>query len=154
MHTLTLTGLLILAVVVLAAAGGASTSGSTRLGREIGFVFGLLAGLALALILIPHMGTRFAALVLLLGATISGGLIGAGALGGVGNALAQWLHRLDLGAVDRALGAVLSGVGAVVLCAMALHLLVLFAPASELTHTAEHDAVAHWLIRNPAIMWL
>jgi uncharacterized membrane protein required for colicin V production len=142
MHPLTLTGLLILTVVVLAAAGGASTSGTTRLGREIGFVLGLLAGLAIALILVPHMGSRGAALALLLGATIGGGLLGAAALGEVGNAIAQLLHRLELGSVDRALGAVLSAIGAVVICALVLHLLILFAPDSNLTRNARHDAVA------------
>jgi uncharacterized membrane protein required for colicin V production len=154
MHSLTLTGILILTIVVLATAGGASTSGTTRIGREIGFVLGLLVGLVIALILVPHMGTRAAALILLLGSTISGGLFGAAALGGVGNKIAQWLQRLELGSLDRALGAVLSGVGAVVACALTLHLLILFAPDSNLTRNARHDAVAHWLIRNPVVMWL
>ena len=154
MHPLTLTGVGILTVIVLAAAGGASTSGATRLGREIGFVLGLLAGLAIALILLPHMGSRASALILLLGATISGGLFGAGVLGGVGSSLARWLQRLELGSLDRALGAVLSGIGAIALCALALHLLILFAPDSTMTHNARHDAVAHWLISNPLVMLL
>ena len=154
MHPLTLTGILILTAVVLAAAAGASTSGATRLGREIGFVLGLLVGLGIALLLIPHMGTKVAALILLLGATISGGLFGAAALGGVGKTFAQWLHRLELGSLDRALGAVLSGVSAVVGCALVLHLLILFAPDSNLTRNARHDVVAQWLILNPVVMWL
>jgi hypothetical protein len=154
MHPLTLTGVGILTVIVLATAGGASTSGTTRLGREIGFVLGLLVGLAIALIALPHMGSRASALILLLGATLSGGLFGAGALGGVGNDFARWLHRRELGSLDRGLGAVLSGIGAVAICALALHLLILFAPDSNLTHNARHDAVAHWLISNPLVMLL
>lgn len=154
MHPLTLTGFGILAVIVLAAAGGASTSGATRLGRELGFVLGLLAGLAIALIALPHMSTRVQALILLLGATISGGLFGAGVLGGVGNTFAQWLHRLELGSLDRALGAVLSGIGAIAICALLLHLLILFAPDATMTQNARHDAVAHWLITNPLVMLL
>jgi uncharacterized membrane protein required for colicin V production len=154
MHPLTLTGLGILAVIVLAAVGGASTSGTTRLGRELGFVLGLLTGLAIALIALPHMGSRSSALILLLGATLSGGLFGAGALGGMGSNLARWLQHRELGALDRTLGAVLSGIGAIAICALALHLLILFAPDSTWTHNARHDVVAHWLISNPLVMFL
>lgn len=154
MHPLTLVGVLILTVVVLSAAAGASTSGTTRLGREIGFAVGLLIGLGIALLLIPHMGTKVQAIILLLGATISGGLFGAGVLGGTGKSIAEWLQRRELGSVDRVLGAVLSGVSAVVTCAFLLHLLLLFAPDSNLTRNASHDAVAHWLIRNPLVMLL
>jgi hypothetical protein len=151
MHVLTLLGLIIIAVVVLAAAGGWATSGATRLGREIGFLLGLLVGLGVALLVLPHVSGRIAALVVLLVATIGGGMVGAGLLGGVGNALARGLYRLNLGSLDRLLGALLSAVGAVALCAIVLHVVALVQPHGQLTRTAHQDAVAHWLLHDSVI---
>jgi uncharacterized membrane protein required for colicin V production len=154
MYPLTVTGVIIIAVVVLACIGGWATSGTTRLARELGFVLGLLAGLVVALRWVPYIGGRPAAVVLFLGATLGGGLLGAAALGGVGHAIARGLHRIELGPLDRLLGAALSGVGAVALCALALHALILIDPSSALTRAARHDMVAQLLIHNRAVMWL
>lgn len=154
MYVLTLLGLVIIAVVVLAAAGGWATSGTARLGRELGFVLGLLAGLAVALLVLPHVSGRIAALVVLLAATIGGGMVGAALLGEVGSTIARALYRLELGSLDRLLGALLSGVGAVALCAIVLHVAALIDPAGELSRTARHDSIAHWLVHNRTVEWL
>jgi uncharacterized membrane protein required for colicin V production len=154
MYSLTLTGLIIILVVVLAAVGGWATSGTTRLGREAGFVLGLLMGLLVALALLPYLDGRGATLVVLIGVPFGCALLGATLLGEVGFAIARGLHRLRLGPLDRLLGAALSGLGALVVCAVVLHVLVLVAPSNAVTRDARHDSVARWLIRNPVVMWL
>jgi uncharacterized membrane protein required for colicin V production len=154
MYSVTLTGLIIIVVVVLAAFGGWATSGTTRLGREVGFVLGLLVGLVLALALLPHLDGRAVMLVVLIGVPIGTALGGAALLGEVGFAIARGLHSLRLGPLDRLLGAALSGLGALVVCAVVLHVLALAAPGNSLTREARHDTVARWLIHNPVVMWL
>jgi hypothetical protein len=103
---------------------------------------------------VPHVSGRVTALVVLLVATIGGGMVGAGLLGGVGNALARGLYRLNLGSLDRLLGALLSAVGAVALCAIVLHVVALVEPGGQLTRTARHDAIAHWLMHDRTVEFL
>lgn len=152
--SVTVIGVLVVVLVVLAAVGGWASSGVTRLGRELGFVLGLLVGLAVARLVAPHPGDRFGALVVLLVAGIGGGLLGASLVGGVGHHIARGLARLRLDGLDRLLGALLSGIGALILCALVLHLLVLLDPASGLVHAARRDVLAQWLIHNQPLVWL
>lgn len=154
MHHITLMGLIIILLVALATAGGWATSGTTRLARELGFLLGLLAGLIIAPLLLPYVSGWAAALILLLIATIGGGMLGAAALGQVGFTIALGLHRAHLGSFDRLLGAALSALGTLIACALVLRLLVLFNPVGSFAHAAQHDAVAHWLIHVSAGNWL
>ncbi|MBV9313864.1 MAG: hypothetical protein JO100_09000 [Pseudonocardia sp.] len=123
MNTIIVTELIIVVVVVLAAVGGWATSGTTRLGRLVGFLLGLPVGLALVHALVPPADDRTAHLAVILIGMVSGGLLGSAILGGLGHWVARGLYRLRLGSLDRLLGALLSGVLALVVCGLVLGVL-------------------------------
>lgn len=152
--SVTVIGVVVLGLVVLAAVGGWASSGVTRLGRELGFVMGLVVGLLVASLVAPHVGGRLGPLIVLLVVGIGGGLVGASVVGGVGLHIARGLARLRLDGLDRLLGALLSGIGALILCAVVLHMLALLDPASGLVHAARRDVVTHWLIHNQPLVLL
>jgi hypothetical protein len=81
-------GWVIVAVVVLAAVGGWATSGVARLGRELGMVVGLLVGVAVAMALLAQVHSLGGKLLVLVGVTVGGAVLGAGLLGRVGAEIA------------------------------------------------------------------
>jgi hypothetical protein len=151
MHSLTPVGVIILVIVVLAGLGGWASSGTTRLGRELGFLGGLLVGILVALAALPFVNGPLTGLAVLLGIPLVLGLGGASLLGEVGLVIAHGLYRARLGLLDRLLGALLSLVGAVLLCVVALHVLLLLAPHRPVAEQIRHDSVASWLIADRAI---
>jgi hypothetical protein len=114
----------------------------------------LAIGLAVATALGAYVDGAGAALVVLVGVTVSGGLIGAAVLGGVGQEVARGLYHLRLGVVDRFVGATVSAVGAAVACALVVHVLALAAPHSSISRAAGHDAIAHLLGQPGTVLWI
>lgn len=132
MSELNVLDIALLVIMVLAAVGGWRTSGASRVGRLAGLLLGALLGLAVAGLVMPvpaGPGLRLLIAVVLL-------LVGAAVLGGVGGwvglAVARGLQNLRLGVADRALGAVVSGVIALLACWLLLAVAVVFWPDSAL----------------------
>ncbi len=132
MNTLNVLDIVLVIIMVLAAVGGWRTSGALRVGRLAGLLLGALLGLAVAGLVTPATaggGLRLVIAIVLL-------LVGAAILGGVGGwvglAVARGLGRLRLGVADRALGAVLSGLIALLGCWLLLIVAAVFWPDSGL----------------------
>ena len=153
MRSLTWIGVVVLVLILLAWINGWNTSGIARISREIGFLLGLLIGFAVARPLLPSRVPP-TDLLILLGATIGGGLIGAAVLGTAGLSLARGVHRVELGPLDQLLGAMLSSVSTIAICAIVLHVLAILDAKSPPVRAAQHDLVVHWLIHNPTATWL
>lgn len=122
----------LLVIMVLAAVSGWRTSGAARVGRLAGLLLGGLLGLAVAGSVTPVTASSGLRLVI----AVAGLLVGAAILGGVGGwvgvAVARGLRNLRLGVADRALGAVLSGLLALLACWLLLTIAAAFWPDSGL----------------------
>ena len=122
----------LLVIMVLAAVGEWRTSGALRVGRLAGLLLGALLGLAAAGLVTPVTAGPGLRLVV----AVVGLLVGAAILGGVGGwvglAVARGLRNLRLGVADRALGAVLSGLLALLACWLLLTIAAVFWPDSGL----------------------
>jgi hypothetical protein len=130
--TLDILDIVLVIIMILAAVGGWRTSGASRVGRLAGLLLGALLGLAVTSAVTPATaGTGLRLLIaiglLLLGAAVLGGLGGW-----VGLAVARGLRSLRLGVADRLLGAVLSGVLALLICWLLLNVVTVFWPGSGL----------------------
>lgn len=131
-RTMNVLDLVLVVIMVLAAVGGWRTSGALRVGRLAGLLLGALLGLLVAGLVTPPTagpGLRLviAIVLLLVGAAILGGVGGS-----VGLAVARGLRHLRLGVADRALGAVVSGLLALLGCWLLLSLAAAFWPDSAL----------------------
>lgn len=140
--------MIILGLAVLGAPRGWASSGTTRLGREAGFVGGLFVGLLVALSALPFAGGPGTRLLVVVGIPLVLGCVGAALLGDVGAVIAHGLYRARLGVLDRSLGALISTVATVLVCVLGLHVLLLVAPHRTLSDEARHDVVAHWLLHS------
>jgi len=123
----------IVVVVVLATYRGITVGALRQLGAVIGFVTGFVIGTMVAPALASHVHAStwrpLLAIAIVIIAAGTGGAIG----GAIGAAANLSLRRLKLGSVDRAGGAALSAVGALVACWLVAGLLVnaSFASASS-----------------------
>ncbi|WP_028931443.1 CvpA family protein [Pseudonocardia asaccharolytica] len=107
MAGLTVLDLLLIALVLLAAAGGFRRSGGAeRTGRLIGLLFGAAIALPLAALFAPAGASPLTQGLLRLAGLALGLLIGVWAGGVVGRLVSRGLVRGRLGLVDRVLGAV------------------------------------------------
>lgn len=138
-RTLNVLDVVLLVIMVLAAVSGWRTSGASRVGRLAGLLLGALLGLAVAGLVTPVTAGSGLRLVI----AVVGLVVGAAILGGVGGwvgvAVARGLRNLRLGVADRALGAVLSGLLALLACWLLLTIAAVFWPDSGLAAATENS---------------